>query len=642
MMTLLLLPLLLLAFASPLVWAPMLTYSMTVRLLALLVGALLWLGIVRRNSRDSEVLLFAGLLLWFDATLLWLAAPVHALWQALPLAAITCVALIGLLPLARERESAVLPATRTLAWVGLGLAILINIVGDARLTPWAWAAMVPLFALPWSLPRCLAALGPGGNRIVRSLTVVMIGVIALLVIAGVVQGRRTGALFDELGRDRTPWEREWSSDVIDRLTERNRRFPQPQGEALIQVIEALSLLQQGQTIEAMSRMDDALRLGSPTPAMVNAVCWAWGNAGLFGPLLDRVSPDQVIAGESPEAAERYLEALVAAGRFEDAAQIREHIGETIPSDENLISSPQGTLLIAGRMLEGVTLRPASPEATESLDAIRPGQDLRVECAWRVTHHSPEGLEIHLRLGEQETRLLRLDSTEALALGERITTEVRVDIPSLLPASTERVELVLFTGANGFPAQRAVLDLAPVVTDLEPPRIAERPGGIPEEHRLRLFGDQSEALHLSADLQGTTSVFTEVAPQRVAQRIAIVSHLSGARRIEHSQAVAEIFVSDQRGATQALFLLAGRDTADAWSDYPPFQPQMLHAMAPIAWQTPRGFNGHQFHNSVFLGEFTLPEAMDIRAVRIRSLLPPDTSIHITDAVLIPEDASGSPQ
>ncbi|MBN1475957.1 hypothetical protein JXA47_04315 [Candidatus Sumerlaeota bacterium] len=631
--------LLLVAFVSPLVWMPLLTHSMTVRLVALFIATLLWLGIMRRSKRNSELLLFAGLLLWFEGTLLWLAAPAHATRHALSMVGITCVALVGLLPIARGREDAISMRTHVFAWVGLGLAILINLVGDTRLPPWAWLAMAPLLALPWSLPSCLTALRTERDAFLSTLTTVMVGVIALLAIGGIVQGIRTGDLFDRLSRDRAPWEREWSPEAIEALRERNLRFPQPQGETLIQVTEGLTLLQRGQTTEAMTRLDDALRHDSPTPAAINAVCWAWGQAGLFGPLLDRVSPEQVIAAESPEAAQRYLDALVAAGRVEDAERIHEHFGEAVSFDESVSPPPEGAVFIAGRMFERIGFHPASPEAETPFAAIRPGQSLVLECAWRVTHHSPEGLEIRLRLGEQETRLLRLDSTEALSLGERVTTETRVDIPSLLPTSTERAELILATGFNGYPAQHAVVDLAAVSSDTEPPQVADLPPGIPEEHRLRLFGAQSEALHLSADLQGTTSVFTEVSLRRAAQRIAILSHLSGARQIEHSQAVAEIFLSDQRGTVETLLLLAGRDTADTWSDYPPFQSQMRHGMAPIAWQTPREFNGHRFHNSVFVGEFTLPETMEIRAVRIRSLLPSGTWLHILGVVIVPGETTG---
>jgi hypothetical protein len=305
--------------------------------------------------------------------------------------------------------------------------------------------------------------------------------------------------------------------------------------------------------------------------------------------------------------------------------------------------------VAGRQLVGVTVTPISPESFGEPLMLSPGQTLRVDCHWRLVHRSSVPMEVHLRFPHHESVVMHLGATsgllagtDALHIGERDHSWANVRIPPTLAAAEGTAQLVVTTAPGASLPQAEVFDLAPLVASPGFRRHSPRDSrqGISAANRLRLFPGGTPLGH-SLSLRGVDSALLELETPRRARRVGLVSYLTGSRSVGDSQVTAQLFVSDQRGTHRAFPILAGRDTADIWHEYPPFRETMRHRLAPIAWQEPRRSGGYDFHNSYYLQEFDLEEEIEVRAIRVRSTLHETGQLHVVDMVTIPEISPGVP-
>jgi hypothetical protein len=80
------------------------------------------------------------------------------------------------------------------------------------------------------------------------------------------------------------------------------------------------------------------------------------------------------------------------------------------------------------------------------------------------------------------------------------------------------------------------------------------------------------------------------------------------------------------------LLAGRDTADIWHQYPANPP--LHRRAPVAWESEREHEGHRFPIARYHTSLDFGEEISLRAIRLRTHLPSGPRLHIEDLVTLP--------
>jgi hypothetical protein len=223
------------------------------------------------------------------------------------------------------------------------------------------------------------------------------------------------------------------------------------------------------------------------------------------------------------------------------------------------------------------------------------------------------------------------------VGERVRSSANVLLPTTLPTTVERAELIIATPPGAPLIQRETVDLAPLTSNPGFRRLDPRRGraGISAANRMRLYPRGSEALGLGVTLVGTESASLTFDAPKTARRLAVVSFLGSARNVMENEIVAELFVSDQGGGLWVFPIMAGRDTADIWHEYPPFAGQMRHGRAPIAWQESRTHQGHSFHNDVFHQTYDLGRVENIRSVKLRSLLQSPAAITVVDLVTIPE-------
>jgi hypothetical protein len=348
-------------------------------------------------------------------------------------------------------------------------------------------------------------------------------------------------------------------------------------------------------------------------------------------LAEEAQGRQVAARQAWETA-----VLIAPGH----ADARSHLDGTatrIRAEPDLLAHP-----VAGRQLVGVTVTQSSPEETSGALTLRPGQRLRVECRWRIAHESLEPAEIRLRLGDHETVIMHLGATtslltgdNALHIGERETTSGDLRIPETLAATTDQAQLVVSTAPGTATPFAQAMDLAPLAASpgFRPLGRRNTTLGISAATRLRLFPDGRPLEH-SVTLRGSDAAMMELPEALSAREVGMVSFLAGGSIVPDRGVVAELFISDQNGHHWVFPILAGVHTSDTWRDYPPAQDEMRHGWAPIAWQTPRELGGHQFHNTRFVGRFDLGEEREIRAVKVRPLLPPGVELHIVDMVFTP--------
>jgi tetratricopeptide (TPR) repeat protein len=720
---------------SPVLWVPLLTRAEILKCAALLIALAVWRWRQgdRRSNHQSRItnhgtlaLLFASALIWTDGTLLWLSSPESAWWQGLPVVLLGVLGLWGLVPRRGESQTGLPPGARALLWVGLGVAVLIEIGGDARLMPWGLLAALPLLLLPWSLPTvCGRVRGREREMVLSNVLLVSVG---LLTFGGLLQEIPFAWRFAALAHDPTPWNRDWTETEAERIAWDISRFPPAGGQSLLLAFRGLMAQRRGQQDEALRDLASALSARNPPPAVINAVCHAWGRLGALGQLASTITPAQVIESDSIEAARPYVAALIVADDFARARVVHKHFGDALFVPDHPVLTParigaalvawgrpeeaigwfskyrpqpeavaeslfwrgmalqalgrpdearsvwqiatviaphhadaaahaQGKLTearvapdllpvpIAGRQLTKITLTPVSPEAFAQPLVLQPGQILRVDCLWRLTHVSSEAMNVSVRLADHEAPLMDLGPTAALVagdnplhLGECVETSATLRLPETLPSSVERAELVVSTGPSDPLPQRAVLDLAPLASapgfGRYDPRNTRQ--GISSANRLRLFPRGSQTLGVGVTLQGAESATLNLDQPVSARRLAVISYLSGARGVPDNAVVAELFLSDQGGGLWVFPIMAGRDTADIWHEYPPTAAQMRHRAAPIAWQEPRDYGGFSFHNSYYVQTYDLGRVGDVRTIRLRSFLPDRTSLRVLDLVAIPEE------
>jgi hypothetical protein len=274
--------------------------------------------------------------------------------------------------------------------------------------------------------------------------------------------------------------------------------------------------------------------------------------------------------------------------------------------------------------------------------LAPGQIIRLGLVWRLVHTAAEPIEVRLRIGSHEVTLEHLMSSSGrlagdhpFHIGERFRTESIVHLPDTIATNADHAEIVVATPDNAPLPHAEAVDLA-AITSHEGFR-AHNPrdsgAGISAYTRINLFGRESEALGVTSILRGSSSAQLSLDRPHPAQTLAVISFLSGGRSVPQDSVVAQVFVSDQRGEIRVFPMLAGRHTADIWHEYPPYQGAIVHTLAPVAWGAPRTVNGYDFENNWYMGRFDLDEEMDVRAIRVRSLLPEQVELHVYDLVLI---------
>lgn len=723
--------LLLATLVSPLAWASLLTGTVTLELMALIAVAGGWLLWARTRGWPfplSTVVVFGAALVWTEGTLLWLTAPVVHWWHALPIALMAMVGLWGLHPELEEPGESMSIGVRALLWGGIALAMAVGLSGTQRGGLAMALALLPLLALPWSLPRCLAEVARPPHTAMAPLGAVFLMTAVVLTAAGHLQSQRVTHLFWGLSQDPEPWTSDWTPAQIEPLLQLQRRFPQPGGEALIETLRGLAALRVGHSEEAQRHMVEALAEEPMLPAAVAATAHTLGRLGMLEPLVALVGPAQVIASGSLEAARHSLGARIAAGQFGLARVIHTRFGDDLfvrghpvltaprigaalaawgrseealqwfsdvtpdpwesaeslfwrgiaesdlghadrareawetalriaPGHADARAHLEGTARalraapdlmsnpVAGRQLVGVHLIPVSPESTDAPHSLEPGQVYDVECEWRLTHLTPELLEVRLRLSNVEIPLMHLGSTigmvrggSSLHLGERVTTSGRVQIPEVPSTSPEEVEL-LVTTANGsaLPRQEVValsaLSGGSGFQEHDPRNARE---GISAARRIAIFGRGCRALGLGGTFEGTDSALVTLEEPIAAGGIGVISTLSRSQRIEDGAIVAELFVSDQEGHHHVFPLLAGRDTADIWHQYPGNPPR--HRRAPVAWESERESGGHRFAIARYHTSFDFGEELTLRAIRLRTHLLPGAELHVEDLVTLPAPPS----
>lgn len=309
--------------------------------------------------------------------------------------------------------------------------------------------------------------------------------------------------------------------------------------------------------------------------------------------------------------------------------------------------------VAGRQLVEVTLTGVSPEALPDPLVLSAGLTLRLECGWRLTHVASESCEVRLRVGDIEMLLSTLEPTESLVsvpdlnlpdavgarrrLGERVRSTVTFTVPEAPASALHGAQLVVAAGPGAAVPHREALELAPLASVPAFRAVDRRAGqGLSAARRMEFYGRGSHSLGLSASLQGAESALQVFDPPVRTSGLGFISALSGARELPPGHIAALVFLSDQRGALHVFPVRAGIETADIWHEYPPFQSEMRHGLAPIAWQTPRSHRGHEFPVTRYRTTLDLGEPMDLRAIRVRTLLPTTASLQVLDLIALPID------
>lgn len=596
-----------LALASAAIWAPLLDRTATLALAAGLAASLVWLWVLRGDS--TLFVAFGTVALWSLGGLLWLASPSPGLAGGVPFALLAAVLIPHVVRRAVSRPAAVV----LFAGLSLWLAVAWPLPGGAGQ---AGLVLAALALAAWTLPRVPA----------RGAGFALAAVLIWLALAGAVQWDRTRGAFAALAADPRPWR----STETGRLEEWHRRFPQPGGHSTLAVRQALR--EGPESTGALRRALDALEANPAAPSVVAGVCRLLNAAGEGDLLAARVSADQVIASGSLDAARALAAALLAAERPSRIAPLRARFGDGLAGGD--ADGDGGGLLpvpVAGRQLDAVRV---SRSTGESPRLVRPGERFRLDAWWRAVHPARQPVEVRLRLGTHDTALWHSAPVDSLPPGTAELLSREFVIPATIPADVDEALLVVtatpLSHEESF--SLGVIDTPGGFRPIDP---SNPDVGITEENRLRLFGSAGIALNVCATLGGMdAAVHILDAPIRV-RRLAVISGLTAGRQVEQGAVVGDLLVSSQGGSQEAFVIVAGRDTAEVWHDYPPYAGQVRHGRPAVAWQTPRRHGGHTFHNTQYVMWAVLAEAIEMRAVRLRTALPPGTGLSVAEIVVLPE-------